>query len=744
MVESDINALPLCMVTLDLATLRPLQCNAMFERHIGPLHKFANDDFVLAASDDKASDARPKLREALEKAAAADAGADRVRVRDVEMTTLAGESGFPIRRLFDWFASKSDDGASLILLGDPIGERDAEEREKEAELIDFFNNAPIALHWLTGEGKVLWANQTELNVLGYTEEEYFGQDIMQFCPDEKELVLEIFKQLGSGNAIRDVPVRFRTKDGRIVNLLIDSNMKYDKDGSFGHTRCFIRDDTGRKIRDARASLLLEETNRSLKMLDNFMARSLHHLRTPLHVTQNMVDAISALLKSAAEVSSEKSECLELCQLAADQIGASISLMNDVSDLEKFVQGSVMHTNPEIVTLEKFGKKMLKDVPTPKGDVQVLLELGRNGDASDEGPSMAVTDPIVLQRVLHHLLNNAVDVTESGTITLGIGYKNGRLTFTVADTGPGLEMAPGAAEGDLPTIFQRYHSELLPEEKVDLTIASTLRVKIELGINSQKKNGLGIGLGLTYHLVQALGGELRCVSKKGKGTRFQFSLPRTASYNSSVPVTPSLASMQLARTPPVTAKDNKRALEEVGHPVSDLSSSGSTSSDSGPSKKKGRTDIPSSFEMPTDVLPEVPASRLAAEGVKTQVPPSILVVEDTKACAKMLCMILTKFQCSPKWAENGQIAVDILKEAPPGTYDLILMDLRMPVMDGLEATKVIKHELGITAPVVALTGDDNDATRKECEGIGFDAFQGKPMKRNELKAVIQQFTGYEVK
>ena len=73
--------------------------------------------------------------------------------------------------------------------------------------------------------------------------------------------MEIFKQLGSGNAISDVPVRFRTKDGKLVHLLIDSNVAYNKDGSFGHTRCFIRDDTARKIRDARSKLLLEETER---------------------------------------------------------------------------------------------------------------------------------------------------------------------------------------------------------------------------------------------------------------------------------------------------------------------------------------------------------------------------------------------------------------------------------------------------------------------------------------------------
>jgi PAS domain S-box-containing protein len=188
-------------------------------------------------------------------------------------------SGFPIRRRFDWFISKNyEDADTIILLGDPCSEHEVVQREKEAELVDFFQNAPIALHWLTGEGKVMWANQTELNVLGYTAEEYIGQPIMKFCPDEEELVLEIFKQLGSGNAIRDVPVRFRTKDGKMVHLLIDSNVRYESDGSFGHTRCFIRDDTGRKIREARASLLLEETKRSFKMLDNFMARTLHHFR----------------------------------------------------------------------------------------------------------------------------------------------------------------------------------------------------------------------------------------------------------------------------------------------------------------------------------------------------------------------------------------------------------------------------------------------------------------------------------
>ena len=117
-------------------------------------------------------------------------------------------------------------------------------------MIDFFQNAPIALLWLSDKGLIIWANNTELQTLGYTAEEYIGQPVMKFCPDEEELVLEIFKQLGSGNTIRDVPVRFRAKNGDIKYLLIDSNVNYNVDGSFRHTRCFIRDDTARIVRES--------------------------------------------------------------------------------------------------------------------------------------------------------------------------------------------------------------------------------------------------------------------------------------------------------------------------------------------------------------------------------------------------------------------------------------------------------------------------------------------------------------
>ena len=64
----------------------------------------------------------------------------------------------------------------MTLFGDPCSDEILEQRKKDAELIDFFQNAPIAMHWLSGTGHVMWANQTELDVLGYTAEEYIGRN----------------------------------------------------------------------------------------------------------------------------------------------------------------------------------------------------------------------------------------------------------------------------------------------------------------------------------------------------------------------------------------------------------------------------------------------------------------------------------------------------------------------------------------------------------------------------------------
>ena len=103
------------------------------------------------------------------------------------------------------------------------------------------------------------------------------------------------------------------------------------------------------------------------------------------------------------------------------------------------------------------------------------------------------------------------------------------------------------------------------------------------------------------------------------------------------------------------------------------------------------------------------------------------------------MQLKKMNCSTHRAENGCIAVDILKNSMPGTFDMVLMDLRMPVMDGLEATKLIRNELKINdLPILALTGEMRDDIRSECEGIGFTEFYQKPLPKKRLQELVVKY------
>lgn len=748
---------PSCLLILDSSTGFPLKVNNTFEKHMGKFYKFKSRPFYEAATDDDQGKHQAALKAAIEEIgnSTGDNGKTKANARNVEMVTLAGESGFPIKRHFDWTVGKGSD-ASILLVGEIVTEQSLEERERDQELIDFFQNAPIALHWLGGDGKVMWCNQTELNVLGYTAEEYIGQPIMKFCPDEQELVLEIFKTLGSGKTIKDVPVRFRTKDGRIVNLLIDSNVKYDKNGNFGHTRCFIRDDTGRKINEAKSKLLLEETKASLKMLDNFMSRSLHHMRTPLHVLQNVCDIV--LNNTNSQISSGMGtpsdvESVHLLQEGQTLIDDAVDLIDDISDLAKFDQGAEYQIKTDRVELKQLGlevfQKCCKRSQT-KYKVAVRLEL------LGGGPAVVITDKKVLIRVLRALIDNALQATDEGEVSLKIGYICDRCTFTVQDSGIGLlagnedSNQVTSTSGTLPKIFQRYHQELLPVEDddavMDFQTAVSLRKKIDQGLSSYKKNSLGIGLSLTYHLVMALGGDLRYTSKPGE-TKFWFSLP---SHCSAGDATSALLPVEniIKHRDSVSLGSESTIIMSSSSPT--LLEESSTLQVVTPTSKprtlkrihrrdKSRPKFSASSIAPLPSLACPSKKRIVECGAPKSANRLVLTVEDTDACAKLLKMMLARMNCSSARAENGQVAVKMIENALPGMYDLILMDLRMPVMDGLEATRILKQQLKTTIPIVALTGEVGDDIRKQCVDIGFDDFCSKPMKIAQLKQLVEKFT-----
>lgn len=114
-------------------------------------------------------------------------------------------------------------------------------RKNERELADFFENAAMPVHWVGPDGRILRANRAELDMLGYSSDEYVGHHISEFHADA-EAIGEILRKLQSGETVVRHEATLRCKDGSVRHVLIDSNVLWE-DGEFIHTRCFTQDIT---------------------------------------------------------------------------------------------------------------------------------------------------------------------------------------------------------------------------------------------------------------------------------------------------------------------------------------------------------------------------------------------------------------------------------------------------------------------------------------------------------------------
>jgi PAS domain S-box-containing protein len=114
----------------------------------------------------------------------------------------------------------------------------------ESTLRAFVENAAVGIHWVGPDGTIIWANQTELNMLGHSGEEYIGRNIAEFHVD-KDVIEDVLTRLCRGETLHGREARLRRKDGSICHVLINSNVLFEN-GRFLHTRCFTHDITERK------------------------------------------------------------------------------------------------------------------------------------------------------------------------------------------------------------------------------------------------------------------------------------------------------------------------------------------------------------------------------------------------------------------------------------------------------------------------------------------------------------------
>ena len=134
------------------------------------------------------------------------------------------------------------------------------------------------------------------------------------------------------------------------------------------------------------------------------------------------------------------------------------------------------------------------------------------------------------------------------------------------------------------------------------------------------------------------------------------------------------------------------------------------------------------------VPQVKAPTLLSEQFAQDNPLNILIAEDNLINQKLIIKVLNKLGYEPKLANNGQEAIDMLNIDP---FDVILMDVQMPVLDGLEATKRIRLEFEKQPLIVAMTANALVEDREICLLAGMDEYVSKPIRLEELTRVLAE-------
>ncbi len=307
------------------------------------------------------------------------------------------------------------------------------------------------------------------------------------------------------------------------------------------------------------------------------------------------------------------------------------------------------------------------------DRNVRLE----SEVAADVPVLLNGDPTRIRQVLTNLVGNAVKFTQEGSIRVrvAIGEETGRITITVTDTGIGI------GDAELMRVFD-------PFQQGD---ASATR----------KYGGTGLGLAISRRLVSLMGGELVATSEVGIGSCFQVSLPDL-------------------RPAPGTELPVGEDRTQRGQPAGELDDDASPRPD----------------DSTHDASPSV-VGRSSSDGTEPPVASSVLrvlVADDGPDNRQLLKFLLAKAKVEFEIVEDGAQAVERLL-AEPNRFDLLLLDMQMPVMDGYTAARRLR-ELGFDLPIVALTAHTMAGDAEKCFEAGCSAFLGKPIERSQLIEVLE--------
>ena len=364
-------------------------------------------------------------------------------------------------------------------------------------------------------------------------------------------------------------------------------------------------------------------------------------------------------------------------------GHLLSLINEVLDMSRIESGriSLKEENVHLPSLIGNLLSVIKPDMDKKGQSLRMQSRILEHDT-------VISDTLHLQKILLNLLSNAVKYTqEGGEIRLLISElpmesDTIRMRFVVEDNGFGMS----------PAFLERI---FLPFERAEDS-------------RMNQVPGTGLGLAITKSIVDLMGGLISVESREHEGARFTVEIPLK------LPVQQVEEFPELSGYSALIVDDDRDACESIGLI---LQESGV--------RANWVNNGPAAVEQVYKNL----------QGIR------ILTAEDNELNREIIVELLENSGAVVDSAQNGKEALDYYLNNSPGYYRLILMDVNMPVMDGLEAVRAIRdsgREDAAMIPVIAMTADVFKEDINKCREAGMNAHIGKPVELDKLYSTLRRF------